>query len=63
MGKDKKFYEDVKMLAEDLRQRRGIIATCERCFYIKNPTCPDFIHICDKDGKQYTGKEVNKCRK
>lgn len=41
--------EKVKQFALKLYREKGIKVTCERCFYLIDPKCPDYPHICDKE--------------
>lgn len=43
--------EIVKQIALKLFRETGIKPTCERCFYLTDPTCPDFPHICTKEAE------------
>lgn len=36
----------VKNMAMRLYKEKGVKTTCERCYYLSDPTCPDFPHIC-----------------
>ena len=42
-----KHDQRVKDMARKLYEAKGIKPSCERCFYLKDPTCPDFHHICE----------------
>ena len=36
----------IKRMAEKIYRDKGIKPSCERCFYLSDPECPDFLHIC-----------------
>jgi len=41
-----RFDERVKQIVLKLYNEKGIKPSCERCFYLTDPKCPDFPHIC-----------------
>ena len=47
------FDEKVRNMALKLYREKGVKPSCERCFYLRDPTCPDFPHICvlEEEGK------------
>ena len=38
--------ERVKAIALYLYETEGIKPECEECFYLTDPECPDFPHVC-----------------
>jgi len=38
--------EKVKAMAMKLYRGKGIKMSCEECYYLTDPECPDFPHIC-----------------
>ena len=46
MTDTKEVEERVKATALHLYETKGIKPLCEKCFYLTNPKCPDFPHVC-----------------
>jgi len=42
----KEIKERVKAMAIHLYETKGIKVECEECFYLTDPKCPDFPHVC-----------------
>ena len=60
--------EAVKAMALKLYREKGIKTSCERCFVVTDPTCPDFSHICvlekgleNPDEKDWIKENLSHC--
>jgi len=60
--------ERVKQMALKLYEEKAIKVSCERCFIVTDPKCPDFPHICvleeglkKSDKKEWIEENLSRC--